>query len=430
MTIEMSAEQAARSGEPGEPRPVRLGLGLENRLRNLAVVSAIAFALGCLGFFGYAIYQVANREIAGLTVPNDFSVMWAAAKLALEGRPMAAFDVDILNQTRNLPPWTGEAGYRMAWHYPGHFHALITPFGLLPFMTSWLLFSLVWLSAFAVAMKWLVRGPAVTAIAVASPAVLMCLMHGQNTLLIGALLAAFLAFLRDGRVVLAGIVLGVLTIKPQFGPLLPLALIMIGAWRVIAVASITAIGLLVASLLWLGVDYWWLFLDRIGLSAEWIETGWLPRHLMVTWYAFALGNGLEAGAAKLVQMGASAAVALAVALTWRRRDLAFEIKAAILVVAIPLVTPYAYLYDLVLPMIASGLLLSSPAGQRPLGFGAAALLWTLPTLAHVLREIGFEKGFALIGAPILTLAMGAILLSAVIPNRTHPPADTAPELSS
>ncbi len=404
MTGNSSAAAAAEPGSDGR------GIAPADRLRNIAWVVSVAFVVGCAGYFGYAVYQVANREIAGLSVPNDFSVMWAAGKLALQGRAVEAFDVDILNRTRNLPPWTGDAGYRMGWHYPAHFHALVMPFGLMPFMIAWLLFSLAGLTAFAVAARRLIPSGPAAIIAIASPAVLMCLIQGQNTLIVGALLAGFLAALRAQNVVLAGVLLGLLTIKPQFGPLLPLILIVSGAWRIIGWAIVTVAVLFAASFLWVGADYWAAFLDGIAITDEWIRTGWLPRHLMVTWYAFGLASGLDPDQAKWLQMGAALAVAVLVLWAWHRDDLTFERKAAVLTIAIPLVTPYAYFYDLVLPVLGAGLLLAMRGPRDPLRLVAVVAIWALPTLGHSLREAGIIHGFAYLGAPVLTLSLIALLV--------------------
>ena len=187
MLSETRAQDSAQTfaGCQESPNP------LDRRLRNLAVVSVVAFVIGIVGYFGYAIYQVANRPIAGLSVPNDFSVMWGAAKLALDGQAIAAFDFERLAQVRSLPPWTGEAGF------------------------------------------------------------LHCLNRGLH--------------------LPAGILLGLLTIK-----------------------------------------------------------------------------------------------------------------AALLTFAVSLVTPYAYLYDLVLPVIGVGLLLAEPRSREPVIFATAAIVWALPTLGHTL----------------------------------------------
>ena len=404
MLSETRAQDSAQTfaGCQESPHP------LDRRLRNLAVVSAVAFVIGVAGYFGYAIYQVANRPIAGLSVPNDFSVMWGAAKLALDGQAIAAFDFERLAQARSLPPWTGEAGYRMPWLYPAHFHAMLVPFGLTGFLPAWLAFSVLGLAAFAYAVRPLLAMPSATAVVVASPAVLMCLIQGQITLFIGALLAGFLHCLNRGLHLPAGILLGLLTIKPQFGLLLPLVLVVTWQWRVIAWASAVSTICILLSLTWVGFDYWLALREAIGRTDEMMQTGWLPRHLMITWYVSGLEAGMEPGAAKILQAAISLILAAMVVFAWRREDLPFAVKAALLTFAMPLVTPYAYFYDLVLPVIGVGLLLAEPRSREPVILAAAAIVWALPTLGHILREAGIDAGFALIGAPVLTLAAGAV----------------------
>jgi len=56
--------------------------------------------------------------------------------------------------------------------------------------------------------------------------------------------------------VLGGSLLGVLTIKPQFWLMTPVALIAGGEWRALLSAGITALALLVASAAVFGLDTW------------------------------------------------------------------------------------------------------------------------------------------------------------------------------
>ena len=85
-----------------------------NRLRNLAAVCLTFFVIGFVGFFSLVTYQIAARDMAGQSAPNGISVFWAAAWIALEGPPVAAFDVETLDRARNLPSWVPERGRQMA----------------------------------------------------------------------------------------------------------------------------------------------------------------------------------------------------------------------------------------------------------------------------------------------------------------------------
>ena len=69
-------------------------------------------------------------------------------------------------------------------------------------------------------------------LALAFPAVLVNLGHGQNGFLTAALLGGALVVL-DRRPIVAGILFGLLVYKPQFGLMIPLALVAGGHWRTV-----------------------------------------------------------------------------------------------------------------------------------------------------------------------------------------------------
>jgi hypothetical protein len=222
-----------------------------------------------------------------------------------------------LNRPAICPPRWRKAG--AGWRiYPPQFLALILPLGLLSFKLAWLVFDLVGIAAFWIGLKRLVSGNIMPIIACASPAVLMCAFQGQSSLMVAALLAGSLASLRRGQHILAGVLLACLTIKPQFGPLLPLALIACGNWRVIGWAVAASLMILMATLAWVGPDYWGAFIEGLSNAATWVKIGWLPRHLMITWYAFGIGTDLPANWAGGLQLGFTVLLALVVIWTWRR----------------------------------------------------------------------------------------------------------------
>ena len=78
----------------------------------------------------------------------------------------------------------------------------------------------------AIAQLWL-------PVAAAFPAVFINLGHGQNGFLTAGLLGAALLSL-PRRPLLSGILFGLLAYKPQFGLLIPVALLVAGQWRAIS----------------------------------------------------------------------------------------------------------------------------------------------------------------------------------------------------
>ena len=61
------------------------------------------------------------------------------------------------------------------------------------------------------------------------------------------------------RPILSGILFGLLAYKPQFGLLIPVALLVAGQWRAMIAAGLTVIALTAAATLAFGTDIWWAF---------------------------------------------------------------------------------------------------------------------------------------------------------------------------
>ena len=86
---------------------------------------------------------------------------------------------------------------------------------------------------------------------------------GHNGFLTAALLGAALIQL-DRRPLLAGLLIGLLAYKPQFGLLIPLVLAASGRWRAFFAAAATVIVLALLVTLAFGVDVWTAFLPLHG----------------------------------------------------------------------------------------------------------------------------------------------------------------------
>ena len=102
-----------------------------------------------------------------------------------------------------------------------------------------------------------------------APAVTVTVFFGQNGLVTAALLVgALTAF--DRRPKLAGVLFGILTIKPQLGILLPVMLVLTGRWRTIATAAATAVVLVVVTAALYGADVWVEYLRKVGAQQAWL----------------------------------------------------------------------------------------------------------------------------------------------------------------
>src|SRR5262249_15252789 len=163
-------------------------------------------------------------------------------------------------------------------------------------------------------------------LAVAFPAVFVNLGHGQNGLLTAALLGGALALL-EARPILAGLLFGLLAYKPQFGLMIPLALVAGGYWRTIAAAAVTGALVVVATLASFGPETWHAFFASTGFSRTvLLETGDVGWHKMQSVFAWVRMWGGSVTLAYAVQGAVTLALAGASIWLWRC-GVAFALKA-------------------------------------------------------------------------------------------------------
>lgn len=211
-------------------------------------------------------------------------------------------------------------------------------------------------------------------------------MDGQCGLLVAALIIG--AFrLAPNRPLAAGILVGLLTFKPQFGLLVPAALLAMRQWRVIAAAAATALVLCVVSAAVFGADAWltWgreTLQGYLGGDPKWVEYG---RVWGSSVYACALLLGAPAWAATALQ---TAAILASIVTTWAvfRSRLRPDLKLAALLVATLLAAPHSAGYDQALLVVAAGLWLAGEPRPWPVWQGVLVLaLWLAPLLGPPIR---------------------------------------------
>ncbi|MGL6208847.1 MAG: glycosyltransferase family 87 protein [Paracoccaceae bacterium] len=315
---------------------------------------------------------VMTSEDGVRTLESDFRVFWATARIFLDGEPLATFDLDRLDAEYNVATdaW-------MPWLYPPGYLFLIAPFGAMSYAFAFLSMTLLSVAAMALASRPFVGGvkPVWAAMSLA-PAYLPALVIGQNSLIWLAVLLAALASLRSGRVVLAGVIIGFLTLKPQLGLMIPFALIAAGQWRTIFAATGTMILIAALPTLVVGLDYWPLLAGRLSEQAD--RMIGLINELDLTVGPFFLGAmlGLGTPLALAVQWGITAAAALSVVLFWRSDRIGFDAKAALLMIAILLSAPYLWYYEAAM-MAAIGLFMlrAGILTTRAPDLGLLILLW-------------------------------------------------------
>ncbi len=382
-----------------------------------------AFVLALFVFWlGSVWYELATNGRTALGF--DFKVFWGAARLAHLGEPLAAFDTQRLQDVHQAS--VGDDW--MPWSYPPAFLVLLQPLGALTYSQAWAVFSLVSIVAMALAVRPFAGGIAPVWLAFAMPpALLPNLYMGQTTGLWAAGLLAALAAFRDRQYILAGIFIGLLTLKPQLGLLIPVALIACGAWRTILSATVTAIILSVSATLVVGLEYWTEMRDMMGVHFEIIRK-YIPNNiLMISPYSMLAGLGVNEKLALILQYSITALAAVTVFVAWRSPKIGFDLRAAILILGIVLSTPYLWHYEAgLLALAALFLLRAGILTQRPWGLTLAAAMWIgdAPMFLYNLFSYTGTFSMRLVFAPVLILAC-LVCLRALITNLRKPPAPSA-----
>jgi hypothetical protein len=132
---------------------------------------------------------------------------------------------------------------------------VMAPFGLLSYLPALLLWTVLSIGIFVAAANQYLTDKRLLLALVLSPAAVLCVISGQTSLLTALILLTIFAWM-DRRPISAGILIGLLTLKPQLGILFPIVLIASGRWRVFASATVTAMVLATATALVFGPQIW------------------------------------------------------------------------------------------------------------------------------------------------------------------------------
>lgn len=230
--------------------------------------------------------------------------------------------------------------------------------------------------------------------ALAFPAVLINVAHGQNGLLTAALLGGGLLLL-DRRPVVAGILIALLCYKPQFGLLIPIVLIASGRWRVFAIAAATVA--VACALTWIafGTNTWLAFRDSLEFTrVAVLEEGGTGFHKIQSAFAALRLWGAPVEIAYAAQAATAVTVVVLLAILWRSRA-AFELQAVALLTGALLATPYVLDYDLTLMAPAIGFFAAHGLDRGFHSYERSALVfcWFAPLIARTIGEqIGIPVG--------------------------------------
>lgn len=362
------------------------------------------------------------RSLPGLVDPEgkpfgyDFMAYWSAARLSLSGHAAAAYDEGTIAAVQHAAAVHAQRGIIYPWHYPPTFLLPIAPLGLLPYPAALALFVLLTALPWAALVGRVLPDRRAWIVAAAAPAGLITLLDGQNAFLTASL-AGFALLWLDRRPTLAGVLIGLLAIKPQLAMLFPVALLAEGGrWRSIVAAAVTVAALCLASLAVFGAAPWAAFLHHLPVSEAMGDSGAVPWRTMPTAEVFLLSLGAPFPAARTLQTAVALIAAGCVWRAWRDPAVPFEAKAATLLAASLSVSPYLFYYDLLWAALAIGWLarLALRDGFRRGEREIFLFAYSAPALIPPVQIVtGVQLGFP----AVLLLLVAAVQRAAPLTNR-------------
>src|SRR5260221_8315668 len=342
----------------------------------------------------------------GVGIPTDFVNVWSAGRLALDGHPAWAYDWDIQKQVQVAVLGQSYQG-NFAWHYPPPFLFAASLLAQFPYAVAFIGWAATSLVPYLAVMRAIVGRPFGWLLAAAFPVVLTNTLVGQNGFLTASLIVATL-YLMPMRPVLAGICLGLLSYKPQYGLLFPLVLIAASQWTVFLTAAVVAVAMALASCLAYGTESWQAFFHWMPMfSQAFLTEGRAPWGKMQSIFALVRYFGGTEQLAWGFQWIMSGAVAVLLALILRSRII-YPLKAAALAAGTLLITPYLFLYDLMVLAIAVAFLIR-------IGLRQGFQRYELSSLGLVAALLMF---YPLAGAP--TGFVATLIVSGLIARRAGP----------
>lgn len=343
----------------------------------------------CLSYvLGLALLWVRGQWIldaGGHPQKVDFLSFHAAGWFADHGKALAAYDwhaMHALHETMTGAPFAGFFG----WAYPPLFFLPVMVLALLPYAVAFSLWVLAGLALLAWTL-WRIGGRGAVLLGMALPPILANALVGQNGFLTAALFAGMLLTL-PRRPLLAALLIALLTYKPHFGILIPLALMAGGYWRAL-IAAVVLVLLYAAGCWLLAPDLAGAFVHNlVRNNGMFLSAGTAGFFKLQSLYGALRGIGMPSLPAWSAQAALTIAAAVLLAILWRR-EIAFPLKAAGLTVGALLATPYVYFYDLPLLAVALAFLWRARAFDEPEMVAVLAMILLLGLCAVVTAPLGF-----------------------------------------
>lgn len=345
--------------------------------------------------------------VSHTTVYWDFNNLWTGGRLVLEGNINALFDMEIYRP--QMDRLLGQDVPDQEWSYPPSMLLIGVPLALLPiFWAYW-----VWTIGSIVALHFALRAfklqPWVHIAILLAPAVFWNVVFGQNGSFLAALLLGGL-MLSPKRPIIAGVLIGLMTIKPHLGILIPFCFLASRNWTAFVSASVTSVALFLIAGLAFGFDAWGQFLQQTQPMMSDIMNAAYPQTYQgnaVTIFVFLRMLGGDLIVAYGVQAAFSVACIACSIWLWRPANTIEHVDRVCLTVALVLLaTPYGYTYDMVALSAAIAIICARHTTKMLVPLLAA--VWLFPYYNHLLFvnfSLALGAALMLVAACLLVLAI-------------------------
>lgn len=366
-------------------------------------------------FAGAYMPAAGGVDIHGYLPGRDFVNVWTAGRLVMSGDVSALYDVTAYQSAMDV--LLGREYPEHNFAYPPHILPLLPVFGLAAYMPSLVLWTLAGMAALVLVLrvqKSARMNMGVLVMAVLSPAALANIISGQNGFFTAALFLGGL-YLCEASPILAGVLFGLLTVKPHMGVLILPLLLFRRQWRCAVAAVATSLSLVALSLLCFGTTPWVEYVTQaLPFQSKLLQPG--PSFyftMMPGPYAdalTALGWPVIAAAGYAVLAAIFAAV-----VAWREVSRHGITPRGVLVLALAtaIILPYSFNYDMVAVAGAMVVYLATTptVTGRHLLLG---LLWALPLAVPELKNFPYVPCSSVIMLAALALLWreGAAIASA------------------
>jgi alpha-1,2-mannosyltransferase len=380
----------------------------DRRVRLFMTVAIGAIAVFCLAYMlVYLQDDARDGYLLGVKF-SDFLVFYSSGPALKAGGVELLFDVDRFTrfQQELLQPWISTPLQFRPWLYPPPMLLFTAPLAIMPFMVSALALQALGAAALFYALE---RRVLPFLALIASPAFALNFVSGQNSALWAACLVGGLR-MAEARPVHAGMVLGLLVLKPQLALLVPFALLALGARRALLSMMLTGAALVIASLLFPGWEAWRAFLNAATGPNVVLQEVALQRvgAMMGSVQAsFRLAGGGSSPAA-IAQVTVTVGAVIGVFAAFRLipdRSLAVLLTAPLVLLA----SPYWMSYDLIIVGAALAWYVARQQTIRPLAGEEVVwyCVWILPFVVFALNRQGLP-----VASPMLILAAFMTVLRA------------------